>query len=140
MDVQLLRKSFDLVALKKEQFAQDFYDRLFQTYPQTQSLFANTERQQQEVALMGTIASIIAGIEKGNNIAPVLQKLGARHARYRVAPEHYPLVGHVLIETFQHHLQDQFTPLMRQSWLEAYEVISEQMLRGAEQENTHLTR
>jgi hemoglobin-like flavoprotein len=133
MDVQLLRESFDLVALNKEQFAQDFYDCLFQTYPQIQPLFANTDRRQQEVALMGTIAAIIAGVEKGNNIAPVLQKLGARHARYSVAPEHYPLVGHVLIATFQHHLQDQFTPLMRQAWREAYEVISKQMMLGAEQ-------
>jgi methyl-accepting chemotaxis protein len=133
MDVKLLRESFDLVASNKQKFAQDFYSRLFQSYPQTQSLFADTDMQQQEAALLGAIAGVIAGIEKGDNIVPALHKLGAKHASYNVAPEHYPLVGIALIETFQQHLQDQFTPPIQQSWLEAYGIISDQMILGAEQ-------
>jgi hemoglobin-like flavoprotein len=133
MDIKLLRESFDLVAPNKEQFAQDFYTRLFNVYPQTQSLFADTDMQQQQAALMGAIAGVIAGIEKGDNVVPALQKLGAKHASYNVKPEHYPLVGTALIETFQQHLQDKFTPPIQQSWLEAYGVVSNQMILGAEQ-------
>lgn len=133
MDVKLLRESFDLVAPNKEQFAQDFYTRLFNVYPQTQSLFADTDMQQQQAALMGAIAGVIAGIEKGENVVPALHKLGAKHASYAVKPEYYPLVGTALIETFQQHLQDKFTPLIQQSWIEAYGVISDQMILGAEQ-------
>jgi nitric oxide dioxygenase len=133
MDVKLLRESFDLIAPNKQQFAQDFYNRLFSLYPQTQSLFASTDMKQQEAALMGAIAGVIAGIEKGENIIPALHKLGAKHAGYNVKSEHYPLVGTALIETLQQHLQDKFTPLIQQSWLEAYGVISEQMLLGTGQ-------
>ena len=133
MDVKLLRESFDLVAPNKEQFAQDFYTRLFNVYPQTQSLFADTDMQQQQAALMGAIAGVIAGIEKGDNVVPALHKLGAKHASYDVKPEYYPLVGTALIETFQQHLQDKFTPPIQQSWIEAYGVISDQMILGAEQ-------
>jgi methyl-accepting chemotaxis protein len=133
MDVKLLRESFDLVAPNKEQFAQDFYTRLFNVYPQTQSLFADTDMRQQQAALMGAIAGVIAGIEKGDNVVPALHKLGAKHAGYDVKPEYYPLVGTALIETFQQHLQDKFTPTIQQSWIEAYGVISEQMILGAEQ-------
>jgi hemoglobin-like flavoprotein len=132
MDIKLLRESFDLVAPNKEQFAQDFYTRLFNVYPQTQSLFADTDMQQQQAALMGAIAGVIAGIEKGDNVVPALQRLGAKHASYNVKPEHYSLVGIALIETFQQHLQDKFTPPIQQSWLEAYGVISDQMILGAE--------
>jgi hemoglobin-like flavoprotein len=89
---------------------------------------------QQKAALMGTIASVIAGIEKGDNVVPALHKLGARHASYNVKAEHYPLVGTALIETFQQHLQDKFTPQIQQSWLEAYSIISEQMILGAKQQ------
>ena len=130
MDVKLWRESFDLVAPNKEQFAQDFYTRLFNVYPQTQSLFADTDMQQQQAALMGAIAGVIAGIEKGDNVVPALHKLGAKHASYDVKPEHYPLVGTALIETFQLHLQDKFTPPIQQSWIEAYGVISDQMILG----------
>jgi hemoglobin-like flavoprotein len=130
MDAQLLRESFDLVTANKEQFAQDFYTRLFSTSPQTKTLFADTDMQQQQATLVGTIAGVIAGIEKGENIVPALQKLGARHASYNVKPEHYPLVGTALIETFQQYLQDRFTPSMQQSWIEAYGVVSEQMILG----------
>jgi methyl-accepting chemotaxis protein len=134
MDVQLLRESFNLIAPNKEPFAQDFYHRLFQQCPhQVQALFANTDMQEQEVALMGTIAGVIAGLEKGENVLPALHKLGAKHAEYHVKPEHYPLVGTALIETFQQHLQDQFTPSMQKAWIEAYGIISEQMMLGAEQ-------
>ena len=131
MDVKLLRESFDLVAVNKQQFAQDFYNRLFNVCPQMQALFSESDMQQQETALMGAISGIIAGIEKGENIIPALHKLGATHASYNVLPEHYPLVGTALIETFQQHLQNKFTPVIQQSWLEAYSIISEQMILGA---------
>lgn len=131
MDVKLLRESFELIAVNKQQFAQDFYNRLFNVCPQVQALFSKSDMQQQETALMGAIAGVIAGIEKGENVAPALHKLGAKHTSYNVLPEHYPLVGNAQIETFQQHLQGKFTPVIQQSWLEAYSVISEQMILGA---------
>src|SRR6516165_7389663 len=37
MDARLLRSSFDLIAPEKDQFAEAFYQRLFEKYPQTRS-------------------------------------------------------------------------------------------------------
>jgi hemoglobin-like flavoprotein len=62
---------------------------------------------------------------------PVLGDLGARHARYRVRPEHYPLVGETLLAALAELGGADFRPEMRRAWAEAYGVVSAVMLRPA---------
>src|SRR5690348_14796130 len=101
MDARLLRSSFDLIAPNKDQFAEAFYQRLFEKYPQTRPFFAHTDMSVQARSLAATLTVVVSGVEKGDNLVPTLQALGARHKTYGVRPEHYPIVGEVLIETFQ---------------------------------------
>ncbi|WP_052889633.1 globin family protein [Thermogemmatispora carboxidivorans] len=132
MNAPLLKESFGLIAPQKEAFARQFYERLFATYPQTRPLFANTDMRRQEGALMATLAAVVAGVERGENLGPVLHKLGERHYRYGVQPEHYPLVGQALIATFVDFLGPRFTPAMQDAWVQAFEVISSQMIAAGE--------
>jgi len=88
MDARLLRSSFDLIAPEKDQFAEAFYQRLFEKYPQTRPFFANTDMSMQARALAATLALVVAGVEKGDDLTPTLQSLGARHRTYGVQPEH----------------------------------------------------
>ena len=90
---------------QKEAFAHSFYQRLFSDYPQTQPLFAHTEMKRQEGSLMATLAIVVAAVERGDNLVPTLQNLGAKHQRSGVRAEHYPLVGNTL-------------------FIDAYEIIS----------------
>ena len=127
MDASLLRASFDLVAPNKEKFAAAFYDRLFATFPETQQLFLKTDMKKQQNALVGAIALVVSGVEKGDNIVPTLKDLGQRHSTYGVKPEHYPLVGQILLETFDQFLGPEWTPEVKGAWVEAYTVIVETM-------------
>jgi hemoglobin-like flavoprotein len=127
MDASLLRASFDLIAPRKEEFAEAFYHRLFEKYPETRQLFAQTDMPKQARTLAATLAMIVAGIEKGENVVPLLQGLGARHTSYHVLPEHYPLVEEVLLETFQSTLGPQWTPAYQDTWTEAYQMIAQTM-------------
>jgi hemoglobin-like flavoprotein len=131
MNVQLLKESFDMIVPQKDAFAHSFYERLFTDYPQTQPLFAQTDMRRQEGALMATLAAVIAGVERGENLVATLQQLGQKHKRYGAKAEDYPLVGAALLETFQHYLGSRFTPEMQDAWAEAYEIISTQMQEGA---------
>jgi hemoglobin-like flavoprotein len=81
---------------------------------------------------MATLAAVIASAERGDNLVPTLQKLGAKHYRYGAKPEHYPLVGSVLLETFYEYLGPNFTIEMQDAWNQAYELISEQMIASKE--------
>jgi methyl-accepting chemotaxis protein len=132
MNVDMLKRSFEMIAPQKEAFAHRFYDRLFADYPQTQSLFAHTDMKRQQGALMATLAVVVAGVDRGDNLVPILEKLGAKHQRYyKVQAEHYPLVGAVLLETFHSSLGSTFTPVMQEAWDQAIELISAHMLLGA---------
>lgn len=134
MDVALLKQSFEMVAPQKEAFAHSFYERLFASYPQTRQLFARADMKKQESALAATLAIVVAGVERGDNLVPALQALGGKHAGYGALPAHYPLVGEVLLETLREYLGPHFTPEVQATWSEAYEVISGQMLVGASQQ------
>jgi hemoglobin-like flavoprotein len=109
MNVQLLKESFDMIVPQKDAFAHSFYERLFTDYPQTQPLFAQTDMRRQEGALMATLAAVIAGVERGDN----------------------------LVSTLQHYLGSRFTPEMQDAWTEAYEIISAQMQEGAKAASSH---
>jgi len=127
MDARLLRSSFDLIAPEKDQFAEAFYQRLFEKYPQTRPFFANTDMSMQARALAATLALVVTGVEKGDDLTPTLQTLGARHKTYGVLPEHYPIVGEVLIETFQNKLGSQWTPDFQNAWIQAFSTIAQVM-------------
>ncbi len=135
MDPILLKESFYLVAPDKEAFARHFYSQLFAHYPQTRQLFPATEggMRRQESSLIATLAMVVAGVERGENLTQVVRKLGERHRRYGAQAAHYPLVGQLLLQTFQDFLGDAFTPQMKEAWSKAYEIISTEMLKGASQ-------
>lgn len=128
MDIVSLKQSFYMIASQKDAFAHSFYQRLFSYYPEVASLFAYTEMKRQESSLMATLAAVVAGVERGDNLVPTVQKLGTKHYHYGVKPEHYPLVGSVLLETFNEYLGQDFTAQMQDAWNQAYELISEQMI------------
>jgi methyl-accepting chemotaxis protein len=134
MEVNSLKKSFELVVPHKDTFAYSFYSRLFAYYPQTKELFAHTDMQKQTSSLVATLAVVVAGVERGENLAPTVQGLGRRHQKYGAQPEHYPLVGGVLLETFAEYLGLAFTAEMQDAWSLAFDIISDQMIEGAKQE------
>ncbi|HZO74641.1 MAG TPA: globin family protein [Ktedonobacteraceae bacterium] len=132
MDAPLLKQSFEIIKPQQEAFADSFYQRLFTYYPETQKLFAHTDMKRQKSSLMATLATIVACVERGDNLMPTLQKLGERHQRYGVMPDHYPLVGGVLLETFKEYIGPSFSIAMQDAWSRAFEIISSQMIAAAQ--------
>jgi hemoglobin-like flavoprotein len=130
MNAELLKQSFEMVAPRKEEFAHSFYQRLFTDHFQTRALFAHTDMKRLEGALMATLAMVVAGVERGENLIPILRTLGTKHTRHGVRSNHYPLVGAALLETFHEYLGLQFIEAMQDSWSQAFELISIQMLKN----------
>jgi hemoglobin-like flavoprotein len=127
----LLRRSFELVAPEGERLVALFYERLFERYPSLSRLFAGVQMERQREMLLGALASVIRYAEDPRSLLPVLGDLGARHARYGVRPEHYPLVGETLLAALAEIGGADFLPEMRSAWAEAYGVLSAAMLRPA---------
>ena len=65
----------------------------------------------------------VAGLSDVASLIPVLQALGKRHANYGVESAHFAVVGEALIWTLADGLGDQFTPEVKEAWLQTWATI-----------------
>jgi hemoglobin-like flavoprotein len=130
LQIELLETSFQAIAPRGEAFVTAFYERLFTNYPQTRAFFASTNMKEQRKKLLGALILVIQNLRKPEVLTSALQGLGQRHVKYGVQPEHYPIVGTILLETFAELLGDNWTPEYHDAWVQAYEAICSIMLEG----------
>lgn len=128
---EILYDSFSKIELNIQNFATSFYDNLFIMYPKTKPLFASTNMEAQKQKLIDSLKAILVNIRYGDSLALLLRGLGARHVKYGALPEHYPAIGNALLETLGQYLKEEWTPSVKQAWVEAYDAITTLMLEGA---------
>ena len=131
LQIELLETSFQAIAPRGEAFVTAFYERLFTRFPETRAFFASTDMKEQRKKLLGALALVIQNLRKPDVLTSALKGLGQRHATYGVLPEHYPIVGAILLETFAGLLGECWTPAYHDAWAQAYEAICTIMLDGA---------
>jgi hemoglobin-like flavoprotein len=133
--IDLVQKSFAQVKPIAAAAAELFYNRLFTLDPGLRPLFKGEITRQGQM-LMSMIGAAVAGLRNLETLAPVVRQLGARHVGYGVRTEHYATVGSALLWTLEQGLGPQFTPEVRDAWADAYELLSDVMQMGADQEAT----
>ena len=131
LQIELLETSFQEIVPSGETFVRTFYERLFTHFPETRAFFVSTDMKEQRKKLLGALALVIQNLRKPEVLTSALQGLGQRHVTYGVLPEHYPIVGAVLLETFAELLGERWTPAYQDAWAEAYEAVCAIMLEGA---------
>lgn len=124
----------DLAGLDADTFSLDFYRELFDVAPGVRGLFPSdlTEQRRKLMAELGTLISMVAGCVDGRLDATVarLHDLGARHAAYGAEPEHYAVVGTVLLATLQSHVPAWDVDHERR-WTGVYTLVATTMQDGA---------
>src|SRR5919205_4495035 len=98
LDLEALETSFDLVAPRGDELMDEFYARLFAAAPSVRVLFPR-DMQTQKTMLLSALVLLRKSLRNLEAIVPTLRALGARHVAYGAQPEHYPVVGAVLIES-----------------------------------------
>lgn len=131
MNLHALETSFDLIAPRGDELMDVFYDKLFAAAPAVKPLFATTDIQRQKAMLLGTLVLLRKSLRNLDAILPKLRDLGARHVGYGAQPEHYPLVGRVLIESMAATAGTRWTPEYEQAWADAFEIVAGAMIDGA---------
>ena len=131
VDVETLEESFDLVAPRGDELMKTFYDRLFETAPAVQPLFADVDMERQREALLNMLVVLRESLRDLDDIVPDLQDLGSRHVQYGAQPEHYPVVGEVLIASMAEVAGDAWRPEYERAWDTAFAVVAGAMLEGA---------
>jgi hemoglobin-like flavoprotein len=131
LDVETLEESFDLVAPQGDELMRTFYARLFEAAPSVEPMFAKVDMDRQRQALLNMLVVLRESLRDLDDIVPDLEELGARHAGFGAQPEHYPVVGQVLIGAMSEIAGDAWKPEYTTAWEEAYGVVQNVMLSGA---------
>ena len=131
LDVATLEESFDLVAPQGDELMRTFYGRLFETAPSVKPLFERVDMDRQRQALLNMLVVLRESLHDLEDITPDLEDLGARHVNYGAQPEHYPVVGEVLIGSMAEVAGDAWKPEYTDAWKEAFGVVQNVMLTGA---------
>ena len=131
LDLDALETSFDLVAPRGDELVDTFYTRLFATAPAVEPLFARTDLAHQKTMLLATLVLLRKSLRDLGAVVPKLQELGRRHVDYGARPEHYPVVGEVLIDSMAEVAGPQWRPEYGRAWADALAVVAGVMVEGA---------
>ena len=132
LDLDALETSFDLVAPRGDELMDVFYARLFAAAPAVRPLFPATDMQRQKTMLLATLVLLRKSLRNLESIVPKLRDLGARHVAYGAEPEHYPVVGEILLASMAEIAGSAWTPGYEQAWSRAFGIVASAMLEGAE--------
>lgn len=128
--IALIQDSFSKVAPISDAAAEIFYSRLFEIAPQVRPLFKG-DMKKQGAKLMATLGAVVIGLNDLDKIVPIAQGLAVRHVDYGVQEQDYAPVGEALIYTLEQGLGAGFTPELKESWIEAYGILSGVMIGTA---------
>ena len=131
LDIDSLETSFDLIAPRGDELMDAFYTRLFTVAPGVRPLFAGTDLKRQKGMLLAALVLLRRSLRDLDSVVPKLRDLGARHVRYGALPEHYPVVGEVLLASMAQVAGDAWTEQYEQAWAAAYGVVAAVMIDGA---------
>lgn len=129
--ITLIQDSFAKVAPIAGAAAEMFYADLFETAPEVQPYFANSDMTEQGRKLMTTLGVVVNGLRDLGAIVPVAQQLAVRHVDYGVKAEDYGKVGASLLRTLEKGLGDDWTPETAEAWTTAYGTLSSVMVSAA---------
>ena len=127
---QLVQATFAKVAPIADEAAALFYGRLFELDPSLRPMFT-TDLTEQGRKLMRMIGMAVNGLDRLDELVPVVRQLGARHAGYGVRDEHYTTVATALVWTLEQGLGPDFTPEVKDAWVAVYGVLATTMKDAA---------
>ncbi len=131
--IEIVQRTWETVYPQKQAAADVFYDTLFEIDPPLRRLFPG-DMEPQKKKLMHIINLAISSLLKFEEIRPALEAMGARHVGYGVSDDMYDTVGNALLKTLETFLAEDWTPEVREAWIDIYGALVHTMLKGASQD------
>ncbi|HEX7829515.1 MAG TPA: protein kinase [Thermoanaerobaculia bacterium] len=128
----LVQSSWERVAERREEAAKIFYEKLFEIAPAVKPMFAHVDIRTQGAMLMNMIAAAVHGLDRLEELTPVLEELGRRHASYGVRVEHYAPVEACLLFTIESMMGDEFNLDVKLAWTRIYNFVAQTMIEASQ--------
>ena len=126
----LVQNSFTSIAVIGDDAAVLFYQKLFELDPSLRQMFPS-EMTEQRRKLLQMLVAAVKGLDRLEQLVPVVQDLGRRHCAYGVKDSHYETVGAALLWTLEAGLGRDFTPEVKEAWTAVYGLLSTTMKDAA---------
>jgi len=126
----LVQNSFATIVPIADDAAVLFYRRLFEIDPALQAMFRGDMAEQRR-KLMQMLTAAVKGLDRIEQLIPVVEDLGRRHAAYGVMDAHYDTVGEALLWTLEMGLGAAFTPETKEAWATVYGLLASTMQHAA---------
>ena len=127
---KLVQSTFAAIVPVADDAAMLFYQRLFEIAPELRSMFRGDMTEQRK-KLMQMLTAAVKGLDRLDQLVPVVEDLGRRHAGYGVEDRHYDTVGAALLWTLEMGLGAAFTADVKDAWATVYEVLATTMKNAA---------
>jgi hemoglobin-like flavoprotein len=122
----LVQDSFASLMPIAEDVTALFYWKLFELDPALRGMFPeDLVPQRRKLAQMLTAA--VKGLDRLEQLIPVVQDLGRRHVAYGVTESHYETVEAALLWTLKAGLGRAFTPELEDAWASVYGLLATTM-------------
>ncbi len=128
--IALVRGSWQQVLPIKDTAAALFYGQLFELDPSLRGMFKG-DMVEQGRKLMAIINTAVNSLDNLGPILGAVEEMGRRHVAYGVTEAHYDTVGSALIWTLEKGLGEQFTPAVKDAWVETYTTLASTMKQAA---------
>jgi hemoglobin-like flavoprotein len=122
----LVQQSFAAVMPIADDAAVLFYQRLFELDPSLKGMFRGDMTEQRR-KLMQMLTAAVKGLDRLDQLVPVVEELGRRHVGYGVADAHYDTVGSALLWTLDKGLGAAFTADVKDAWVAVYGLLADTM-------------
>lgn len=100
------------------------YERMAEEYPEVKALFANTRDGQAE-RLASAVLAYSQNIDNLDALQASIESIANKHVGVNVLPEHYPIVGQLLLAAMQDVLGDALNEEVLKAWEEAYSFLAD---------------
>ena len=122
----LVQETFASIAPIADDAAALFYRRLFELDPSLRAMFRG-DMSEQRRKLMNMLGAAVKGLDRLEQLVPVVQDLGRKHTGYGVEDRHYDTVGAALLWTLEKGLGSGFTPEVKEAWTAVYGLLASTM-------------
>ncbi len=119
----LVQSSFAKVEPIADDAAKIFYDKLFEYDPKLKHMF-KSDMKAQGRKLMSTLKVAIKGLDDLDSLVPVLENIAVQHLSYGVKDKDYTTVGNALLYALKTGLGSEWTPELRQAWVDTYRIVA----------------
>ncbi len=122
-----IRTSFDAIRHDFEPASTFFYEDLFGRAPELRALFRD-DLAGQGMKFMSTLATIVDGLHRPEDLAEQYAELGRLHGTLGVTARMFPPMGEALIATVRHTMGDRFSDEIADAWRSAYADMAKALI------------